>query len=304
MGAGFEKKNQPDSWLFCILCTIAVFSGKFPENFRKSGCFFRKKGNFPESFEKFRKITWFLSFFPENFRKSGKIRKSQESLDRKLILNIIHFGLRQAMKKNSLELSVIEASLMLDVSSRSIINYIKAGEIEAIKVGKNWFISHASLIGFKQRYGLGLDKKDPSLEMNKNKEEEPLKESKTSSMDKIDFKKNNYSVSGLRLFQMAKNILSYLETDKDISEINSEAQRKIHNLKMDALELLGSGFYSFDLRNKIVLYNRSREKIGALMALIYFYFDGKNKLSKELSTIENDLLPAYGSLIRKIEKKK
>jgi hypothetical protein len=140
--------------------------------------------------------------------------------------------------------------------------------------------------------------------MNKNKEEEPLKESKTSSMDKIDFKKNNYSVSGLRLFQMAKNILSYLETDKDISEINSEAQRKIHNLKMDALELLGSGFYSFDLRNKIVLYNRSREKIGALMALIYFYFDGKNKLSKELSTIENDLLPAYGSLIRKIEKKK
>ena len=73
---------------------------------------------------------------------------------------------------------------------------------------------------------------------------------------------------------------------------------------MDALELLGSGFYSFDLRNKIVLYNRSREKIGALMALIYFYFDGKNKLSKELSTIENDLLPAYGSLIRKIEKKK
>jgi hypothetical protein len=208
------------------------------------------------------------------------------------------------MKKNSLELSVIEASLMLDVSSRSIINYIKAGEIEAIKVGKNWFISHASLIGFKQRYGLGLDKKDPFLEMNKNKEEEPLKESKTSSMDKIDFKKNNYSVSELRLFQMAKNILSYLETDKDISEINSEAQRKIHNLKMDALELLGSGFYSFDLRNKIVLYNRSREKIGALMALIYFYFDGKNKLSKELSTIENDLLPAYGSLIRKIEKKK
>ena len=58
------------------------------------------------------------------------------------------------MKKNNIELSVKEASEMLGVTTRSILNYIKAKEIMAVKVGKSWFIKEPSLIAFSKKYNL------------------------------------------------------------------------------------------------------------------------------------------------------
>jgi excisionase family DNA binding protein len=47
------------------------------------------------------------------------------------------------------EVTVEQASALLGVTSRSVINYIKTKEIEAIKVGKVWHINRASLDVFK-----------------------------------------------------------------------------------------------------------------------------------------------------------
>lgn len=51
-----------------------------------------------------------------------------------------------------LEFTVSEAAEKLGVSARSIINYIKHKEIDAVKVGKSWFIKGPSLDAFTKRY--------------------------------------------------------------------------------------------------------------------------------------------------------
>jgi hypothetical protein len=78
---------------------------------------------------------------------------------------------------------------------------------------------------------------------------------------------------------------------------------KVLSLKVEALEFLGAGFYAYGAKNKSFLYNRSREKIGGILSLIYFYMDANEKLPSEILKIEEELMPAYSSLIRKIEKK-
>jgi hypothetical protein len=78
---------------------------------------------------------------------------------------------------------------------------------------------------------------------------------------------------------------------------------KFLSLKMEALEFLGAGFYAYRPKNKSFLYNRSREKVGGILSLLYFHIDTKEIIPKEIMKIEEDLMPAYSSLIRKIEKK-
>lgn len=49
-------------------------------------------------------------------------------------------------------MSVLEASELLRVTPRSVINYVKSKEIEGVKVGKSWFLKRASVDSFKLRY--------------------------------------------------------------------------------------------------------------------------------------------------------
>jgi predicted transcriptional regulator len=72
---------------------------------------------------------------------------------------------------------------------------------------------------------------------------------------------------------------------------------------MEALEFLGAGFYAFGSRNKAILYGRSREKVGGMLSLAYFYQHEQNKTAQDILKIEEELMPAFSSLIRKIEKK-
>ena len=58
-------------------------------------------------------------------------------------------------KKQQKEATVEEAARLLAVSPRTVINYINTKQIEAIKVGKSWFIVLPSLEAFRQRYKLG-----------------------------------------------------------------------------------------------------------------------------------------------------
>jgi len=74
------------------------------------------------------------------------------------------------------EASVDEASQVLDVTPRTVINYINSKEIEATKVGKSWFINRASLEAFKQRYKLGLNAPPSQGEDSENAE---IKDSET-----------------------------------------------------------------------------------------------------------------------------
>ena len=78
---------------------------------------------------------------------------------------------------------------------------------------------------------------------------------------------------------------------------------RVSGLKYSAIELLGAGYYSYEPRNKLKLYNQSRQKVGAILALVYFKPEEMVAFKKVINDIEDELLPAYSALIKRIDKK-
>ncbi|MFP5387196.1 MAG: helix-turn-helix domain-containing protein [Bacteriovoracia bacterium] len=205
------------------------------------------------------------------------------------------------MKKGK-EVSVDEAAQVLGVTPRSVLNYIKAKDIEAIKVGKSWFINRPSLEAFKQRYKLGLNA-PPDLGGGGDSE----------NTEKVDSEKRNFPesfskqkkksapVHTLRLFQIAKETLQNINSNGLFPDDRADLRNKFLDLKAEALELVGAGFYSYDNKLKARLYDRSRAKVGGMLSLVYFYNKGDRKLPDVVQRIEHELMPAFSSLIRKLE---
>ena len=107
------------------------------------------------------------------------------------------------------EASVDEASQVLGVTPRSVINYINTKQIQAIKVGKSWFINRASLEAFKQRYKLGEVLPPAQGRVSENAEEVEKGGSETGNFPEnlARQKKKANPVHTLRLFQIAKETL-------------------------------------------------------------------------------------------------
>lgn len=118
-------------------------------------------------------------------------------------------------------------------------------------------------------------------------------------------KKKQYIINTLKLYEIATKAFAmkkWQELEKiKVNELSLPMQR-IRTLKLDALELVGAGHDSFDKKEKRNLYNQSREKIGAILAILYIDLKVKELWSDEVYFIENQLLAAYSSLIRKMEK--
>ncbi len=188
-------------------------------------------------------------------------------------------------KKNTRETTVDIAAQELGVTARSVLNYIKTREIEALKVGKSWFINKASLDAFKQKNGF-TSKRDDSLQdseketVSENLSENPENPEKASKSPHSGLKREKreiYPVHSLRLFQIAHETLLSLNVQNLLPKDRPDLHQKFLNLKMEALEFLGAGFYAFGNRNKAILYGRSREKVGGMLSLAYFYKHDENK---------------------------
>jgi len=201
----------------------------------------------------------------------------------------------------SLEITVEQAAALLGVTPRSIINYIRLKEIEALKVGKSWFINRISLEAFQQRYGLsprpGIESA-PEIE----KDAEVEIEAETEPATRRE-RRATYPVHGLRLFQIMRDTLARLDAHNWLPPDRPDLKRKLSELKFEALEYLGAGFYAYGAHNKAALYNRSREKVGGMLCLLYFHQSQGCPVPDDVAKIEEELMPAYSSLIRRIEKK-
>jgi excisionase family DNA binding protein len=186
--------------------------------------------------------------------------------------------------KNKLaDISVVDAAEKLGVSSRSVLNYIKDKEISAVKVGKSWYINKASLDSFIKRYKFDVSEiKSP---INKYK-------------DDIEKK---YSVKELRLFKKIKE-LAPPNCFNELS-LNEDVRIKINDLHLSAIELIGAGYYSFGAANKMHLYEKSREKMAGIIAILYGVKTQEDKIQILLNSIEEELLPVYSSLIKRMDKK-
>jgi len=199
------------------------------------------------------------------------------------------------MKNKNGDMTVTEAANVLGVTTRSVLNYIKAKEIEAIKVGKSWYIKKASLEAFSNRFGV---RKEENLDSEREKK-------KNEFQKDVENAKNNekkFSVKNLRLFIKASNILkglNFMDTDS-----NENIKIRLEELKLSAIELLGAGYYSFEPHHKMGLYSESRQKVGGILALTYYQVPENHDFKSITDEIENDLLPAYSALIKRMDRKR
>lgn len=220
------------------------------------------------------------------------------------------------MRSKTSEVSVGDASHFLGVSTRSVLNYIKSKEIEALKVGKSWFINKASLEAFSMRYGMRREAISESKEgFSENSEsvgENKLLFPKDSEGNR-NFRKGDsgfpkdsetsakkFSVKNLRLFIRVKEILGQIPFEK--LELQREVEKRLVELRYSAVEFLGAGYYSFLPAKKMELYNLSRQRVGALVALLQ-YGPPSEAIQKIIYDIEEELMPTYSALIKRMDKK-
>ena len=67
------------------------------------------------------------------------------------------------MKKKGREISVKKAAQSLNLSERTVLNFIKQKKLEAIKVGRDWYIDYASFVSFALKYDIPISERDEGL---------------------------------------------------------------------------------------------------------------------------------------------
>jgi hypothetical protein len=109
-----------------------------------------------------------------------------------------------------------------------------------------------------------------------------------------------FSVKNLRLFIRVKEILGKIPFEK--LELEREVEKRLVELRYSAVEFLGAGYYSFLPAKKMELYNLSRQRVGALVALLQ-YGSPSEAIQKIIYEIEEELMPTYSALIKRMDKK-
>lgn len=208
----------------------------------------------------------------------------------------------EVLKKSGKEISVKKASQLLNLSERTILNFIKQKKIEAIKVGRDWFIDYASFISFSEKYEFeiaNLSENFGNIPKNSEKFVNVSENAETFPKRNNEVKLKNHLPS-LRVYELAKNIIP-LETI-NLKNPNPIDER-IQSLIFSTLESIGSGFYAYSWDEKKFYYGKARSHAGGAMALMVVHESILNKWKKTNFELEEVLIPALGALIKTVEKK-
>ncbi len=186
------------------------------------------------------------------------------------------------LKRKGSEISVKKASQLLNLSERTVLNFIKQKKIIAIKVGRDWFIDYASFVSFSEKYEFEMSNvsegsdvlsekfgkvpKDSETIRNVSEISETLGESNKVIIPLLSssLKRVNH-LSSLRVYELSRVIF----TNKNFSNVpTSKIEERAVELFHQTLESIGAGFYAYSWDEKKFYYSRARSSAGGLMALI------------------------------------
>lgn len=203
-----------------------------------------------------------------------------------------------------LEVSVDQASKILGVSERMVLNYIKAKRIKALRVGKRWFVDQVSLEAFRQESGLA---KRSEAAISATSEISEISEpvvAKTSppppaaNKSRAESKPAGKSLDRLACFRLCVEAFQ-MPMWTEANQLRF-AQR-LRDLQAAILEQLGAGYYAYGA-DKRGHYDRSRSLIGSALALVYSDTEARRHWASDIAFLERDVLPAFAALIKKIER--
>lgn len=205
----------------------------------------------------------------------------------------------EVLNKSGKEISVKKASQLLNLSERTVLNFIKQKKIEAIKVGRDWFIDYASFISFSEKYEFEIANLSENFGKVPNDSEKFGNDSESFPKRNNEVKLKNHLPS-LRVYELAKNIIP---PENIILKNQSPIDERIQALIFSTLESIGSGFYAYSWDEKKFYYGKARSHAGGAMALMVIHESILNKWKKTNFELEEVLIPALGALIKTVEKK-
>ena len=234
------------------------------------------------------------------------------------------------MSKNKfIEINVKKTAAMLNVTDRSVLNFIKLKKIDAIKVGKEWFIDYASLLSFAQRYNYKINDDDTEISENNSEVSEKDSENtenaeiisanaqifpKVSETSEISAEKaanfpnlpkdnpkiSKYDIHQFRVFLISKQIFN-----KKLHGINKKDahvfEARLADNVFNIFQYISSGYYAFGFKQKLMQYQQARDNINGLIGLLSCSEQVEKDWQQEIADIKNNLKPALTALIKKIE---
>ncbi|MCX6106553.1 MAG: helix-turn-helix domain-containing protein [Proteobacteria bacterium] len=224
--------------------------------------------------------------------------------------------MNQSASLDAVEITVDQAATLLGTSERMVLNYIKARQIKAAKVGKRWFVDRASIEQFRNTGGRGVrafplgsesvgatsgagsPNKTAALPRERSDDNSEVLSEGEQSTRQHRRKGSGKTVKDLACYRLA--LVAFERPLWQRAEGNPHAER-LASLRLQILEHLGAGYYSFG-PGKHHHYNCARSLVGSALALIYSDDQVMVRFPDDVAYLEQELLVAFASLLRKIER--
>ena len=199
------------------------------------------------------------------------------------------------------------------------LNFIREKRIIAVKVGKSWFVDHASILAFNAgrspadsaEGGATSSRVEPNRGEYFSEKMVVSEKPRAVSETRPEGGRPRLGVRGLNCYRMAAEIFakeSWRAGDSSDSFSFGGAISKelfidrIGVLQLQILETLGAGYHSFG-NAKVTQYGKARAAAGSLLALISANGTIGAALEAERAAVEEKLLPALIALQRTAEKR-
>lgn len=210
-----------------------------------------------------------------------------------------------------------EAAQLLQVTERSILNFIRGHQIRATKVGKSWFLDKASVLAFQAERltsHVGVSEKSVTVSEKRalvSENNVPVSETTSAVSEKLKGNRRpRLGLSGLNCYHLAVEIFTreaWGAVASDSFHLNSIPSKDIFvsrllTLQLQILEALGAGFHTFG-GTKTSHYGSARAAAGRLLALVSANKSLRGALENERELNEEKLLPALIALQRTAEKR-
>lgn len=222
---------------------------------------------------------------------------------------------------NGFEVTVSWAAWRLQVSDRTITNYLKERKLAGTKVGKSWFIDRASVEAHCARYRVPepvtpftsqhpeLSAQVPALPPTPPPVATPspvVSIATTTVQETLGEASSSYSsepqesITKLKVYVTFKEAMKLTESVLS-ADPNDPCRRRLRELQISFVESLGAGFYS-NWGEKTNHYLAAKAQLGAIISLIYSCSHLSRDLSPFLHKVEQDIIPMLGALIGKLFK--
>ena len=166
-----------------------------------------------------------------------------------------------------LELTAEDAGKALSLSSKTIRNLIHRNVLKGKKVGGKWFVERKSVLDYRAY---------------------ETKNHPTSAPSHL------HGPRKLAVYRLCLHVFETFPWHHSLPEVQEALQAK----KLRVIGELGAGFYHFGKR-KQHHYKNARSALGSMVAFLDAY--PEKHLEKARLFMEEECLPAMGSLLRKLE---